>query len=995
MNNRLANGGTIDRSQPITFHFDGRELTGYTGDTLASALLSNGIFLIGRSFKYHRPRGIVGIGSEEPNALIQTGKHAYGLPNQKATEVELYQGLIAYSQNRWPTLRFDIGAITGLFSSLIPAGFYYKTFMWPPSFWERLYEPLIRRVAGLGNSSIEPDPYRYQKSWLHCDVLVIGGGISGLLAAEAAASNGMRVVLCEARADWGGWIQSQKIEIDNQTAPTWLSNKIEQLESFENLTLLSRTTVFARYDDNVYAACERVNDHIATLTEGQPRQQMWRIMAKRTIYACGALERPLVFNNNDRPGIMLASALQHYVNHYAVKPGNKVLLFTNNDSAYRVATDLISAGIEVTAIVDSRPQIADELTKQLKLHRVKNYRQCWIADVKGVRRVRSALIRSDNSKDEWVDSDIVAVSGGWDPQIQLLSTNEKRPRYDSSTACFVASNLNDDECVIGAAKADFDLASTVSAAIEAAYEAVAGIVGNCLHTDSIPMIDSTPYHITPLWHTADAGSKAFVDMQHDVTLHDIQLAAREGYHSVELLKRYTTLGMGTDQGRLSNVNALAILAKIKGRSITDTGTTTFRPPIVPVTLGVFSGTSRERHFQPTRLTPMHHWAEHNGAIFQQVGHWLRPWYYPRDGEDLHQASIREVNATRSALGICDISTLGKIEIQGPDSAEFLNRLYSNGWLTLPEGKARYGLMLREDGLVFDDGTTSRLGPSRYFMTTTTTNAAAVMAHMEYYHQCIWPDLDLQLTSASDQWAAMALVGPNSHALLEDILGESIDLSNQCFPFLGARDFEWQGMGVRLLRISFSGELAYELYVPAGYGESVWQILIDAGKKYGITPYGLEALAIMRIEKGHVAGAELNGQTSAFDLGLGSMMSTKKKYIGSVLARRPALLTDDREQLVGIQPVDATESVWEGAHLFIPNSPVVADHDQGHVTSACYSPTLNSWIALALLKNGRSRIGERIKAVDLLHSREVLLKVVHPCFFDPQHLRLNLETAVDR
>ncbi len=983
---RTAEGGLVDRGRTLSFRFDDVEYTGHPGDTLASALIASGVHLVGRSFKYHRPRGIFTAGPEEPNALVELRGGARREPNTRATVVELYDGLEASSQNRWPSLHFDLMAINGVLSPFLPAGFYYKTFMWPSRFWEKVYEPAIRRAAGLGRASGLPDPDHYQRETLHCDVLVVGAGPAGLVAALAAARGGARVVLAEQDHRVGGGLLRDSRRIGELDGPGWADDMARRYLGCEAATLLTRTTVFGYYDHNTLAAVERVGDHLPEPPAHAPRQRLWRIHAHRVILATGAIERPLVFGDNDRPGIMLASAARAYATRYAARPGNVAVVFTNNDSVYHGLADLAAAGVTVRAVVDSRREPNPAAATRAEAVGARLLRGAVIRRVHGRLRVAGVTVDAGGVQAR-IDCDLVCVSGGWNPDVALHSQTGVRPVWDAAIAAFVPGRPRQAECSVGAAAGTFDTAAALGAANAAGAEAARACGFEA--TGDAPAWDPgtvSPYSIEPLWRVNGHG-KALVDLQNDVADSDIDLSAREGYRSVEHLKRYTTLGMATDQGKLSNVNGLGILATALEAPVEAVGTTTFRPPVAPVAMGLLAGNARGRHFQPTRYTPMHDWHARHGAVFVEAGQWLRPRYYPRAGEDMHAASVRETLAVRNGVGLCDVSTLGKIDVQGADAGEFLDRLYCNGFKSLPVGKARYGLMLREDGMVLDDGTTSRLGDDHYFVTTTTGEAAAVMAHVEYYQQAVWPDLDVQAVSVTEQWAGIAIAGPDSRRVLQKLVN-GLDLSNEAFPFLAVAEFEFGAVPARLFRISFSGELAYELNVPAGYGESAWEALMEAGAEFGITPYGTEALGVMRIEKGHVAGPEINGQTTAADLGLGRMMSTKKDFVGRVLAGREALVDGARPALVGVRCVKPGERLYAGAHLVADGAAVAAANDLGHVTSVTYSPMLDNWIALALVSGGRERLGQRLRAVNPLQGHEVEVDVVSPHFFDPDNERLH-------
>lgn len=979
---RLPYGGLIDRQSPRKFMFDGRCYGGYAGDTLASALLANDVRLVGRSFKYHRPRGILSAGNEEPNALVELRNGDRREPNTRATVVELYDGLVAASQNRWPTLAFDIMAANAVFGSVLSAGFYYKTFMWPASFWEKVYEPLIRRAAGLGRAADIADPDHYEKATAFCDVLVVGSGPAGLMAALAAGRAGARVILCEDDFRVGGRLLAEQQIVQGKISVEWVADIETELGAMPDVRIMRRTAVFGAYDQGTFAAVERVNDHLPVPPEHEPRQRLWRIIARRAILAAGAVERPIVFGGNDRPGVMLAGAVRTYLNRFAVAPGRRAVLFITNDAAARTAYDLRNAGIPVRAVVDSRPEPSPFVESAARTIDAPYHHGAEIEQAFGSRRGVDAVDIRTAGGTVHVDCDLVAMSGGWDPALSLTSHLGGRPVWSDALGTFVPGNLPSILRVAGAATGAMSLQDALRTGIAAGQQAVADLG---LQTPDMPLPETNPEaaaHASPFRVVGGKG-KAFVDFQNDVTDKDIELAVREGYRSPELAKRYTTLGMATDQGKTSAVNGLAIIARLTDRAIADIGTTTFRPPAVPIAFGTLVGHHRGRNFRPIRRTPTQDWASGQGAIFIEAGPWLRAQYFPKSGDrNWLDAVAREVTATRTRVGVCDVSTLGKIDLQGADAAAFLDRLYSNTFSTLPVGRTRYGLMLREDGIVFDDGTVARMADDRYFLTTTTANAAKVMQHMDFCHQVLWPDLDVQFVSVTDQWAQFSVAGPRARDVLRQLVDHAIDLSDAAFPHMAAADISLRG-GVRgqLFRLSFSGEMAYELAVPACYGDAMIRAIMAAGGDFGIAPYGTEALTVMRIEKGHVAGGELNGQTTARDLGLGRMMSQKKDYIGRILAQRPAFAAPDRPALAGFRPVNRSHCLRSGAHFIPADARASIENDQGYMTSVAYSPTLGHWIGLGLIARGPERIGEVVRAYDPVRNGDVPVEIVNPVFHD--------------
>jgi methylglutamate dehydrogenase subunit C len=977
--------GAIAHNKPISFTFDGKSYSGYVGDTLASALLASGVKLVGRSFKYHRPRGIVTAGSEEPNALVELRTGARREPNTRATVIELFDGLEACSQNRWPSLAWDLGAVNSLFSRLLVAGFYYKTFMWPAAFWERVYEPAIRRAAGLGRASLERDPDTYDRSYAFCDVLVIGAGPAGLAAALAAGRAGARVILADEDFLIGGRLNSDTREIDGRSGATWAKDVLAELRSLPEVRVMTRTTVFGAYDGNTFGALERVSDHLPVPPPHQPRQRLWKIVTRSTILAAGATERPIVFGDNDRPGVMLASAVRTYVNRFRVTPGRQVALFTSSDDGWKTVTDLRRSGVDVAALIDARADIAPDVLALARRHNVRLMLGAQVIGTNG--GLRSIVVRDSEGRISRVSADTLAVSGGWNPNTALTTHLGGRPRWSDEIAAYIPGEVPRSMTVVGAAAGELSLSGALRAGTAAGREA-ALVAGFNPPPGDLWRADDEPAGCAPLWFVSDSRGKAFVDLQNDVTAQDIELAAREGYRSADLLKRYTTLGMATDQGKTSNLSGHAIMAALTGRSVVELGTITSRPPYTPVAIGAFAGAHRGMHFKPVRQTPGHQWAQEHGATFVEAGHWLRAQWFSAPGETGWKASVtREVNGVRNRVGVCDVSTLGKIDIQGADAAVFLDRVYANTFSTLPVGKVRYGLMLREDGFVMDDGTVAHIETGHYIVSTTTANAVKVMQHLEYARQVLWPELDVQLSSITEQWAQYAIAGPRSRELLESLLGDALDISGLAFPYMACAEFVWKGCSARLFRISFSGEMAYELAVPAALGDATIRWILSAGEPFGIVPYGTEALGVMRIEKGHVAANELNGTTTAGDLGLGRLLSAKKDFIGRVLAGRPALTAPDRTVLVGVKPVEPSKRLHAGAHFLSAGASATLENDQGFISSAAFSPTLGHWIALGFLTNGVSRHGERIRAHDPLRGTDIEVEVTHPVFYDPDGSRL--------
>ncbi len=974
-------GGLIDRGTTLDFTFNGKTMQGHPGDTLASALLANGQRLVGRSFKYHRPRGIFTAGSEEPNALVQLRRGAHQEPNTRATVTELFNGLSATSQNHRGSLKYDLMAFTDVMSPFLSAGFYYKTFMWPKAFWEKVYEPIIRHSAGLGRLSMQEDPDIYDKGFLHCDLLIIGAGPAGLSAALSAGRSGARVILADEDFTAGGRLLAETMPIAGGSGAQWATSAMAELTSMDNVRVMMRTTIYGAYDHGIFGALERCTDHLES-SNNKPRQILWRIYSKRSMLAAGATERPIAFGNNDRPGIMLAGAVRSYVNRFGVAPGQQVAIFTNNDDGWRTATDLHEKGVAISAVIDTR-----EISPPAAIPNASIIMGGRITDTKG-RLGLKEIILSNGQK---LPADCLAVSGGWNPNVHLTCHQNGRPEWQDGIAAFVpGKTLPVGMSVVGAANG----ALTLSLALKDGDKVANSIVSDLGLTPTRkkpPKAEDEAANTSAFWYVGESRKRAWLDLQNDVTVKDVKLAYREGYKSVEHLKRYTTLGMATDQGKTANIPALAIMAECTQKSIPETGTTTFRPPYTPVPIGALAGRARGKDFHPYRLTPSHQWAKEHGAVFVETGNWLRAQWFPQAGETFWRDSVnREVEATRNSVGICDVTTLGKIDIQGKDAAEFLNKVYANGFAKLPVGKVRYGLMLREDGIAYDDGTTARLSENHYVMTTTTANAVLVFRRLEFARQCLWPGLDVHMISVTDGWAQFAVAGPNSRALLQKVVDKSHDISNASFPFMGCGEISvCGGIPARLFRISFSGELAYEVAVPARYGNSLMQILMAAGEEFDADAYGTEALGVMRIEKGHAAGNELNGQTTALNLGLGRMVSKKKDCIGNVLSERAEMNTENAIRLVGFKPVDPSEPLRAGAHFIAQGSTANTENDQGWMSSVAYSPSLGHFIGLGFIKSGDQRQGEVVRAVDPIHNSEIKVEIVSPHFLDPEGERLRV------
>ncbi len=991
---RLDNIGYINRDKKISFTFNGKKYFGYEGDTLASALLANGIHLVGRSFKYHRPRGFFGAGVDEPNAKVQLYKGAKTEPNANATEVELVEGLIVKSQNCWPSVSFDFGAINNLFQKFFPAGFYYKTFMWPKSFWYKVYEPIIRKAAGLGVAPLKPDPDRYEHKYEYCDVLIAGSGPSGLASALAAAKNGARVILAEDKSRFGGSLLVDEVTIGNKKGKEWADEAISQLKSMPNVIVKNRSQVFGYYDHNMMVMFERTRDHIENPNKFTPRQKLWYIRAKEIVISTGSLERPLIFGNNDRPGILLSSAAKEYLKVYGVLVGRKPIIFTNNDSAYDTAIEFKKNGIN-PLVVDTRTNSDSSVISEAKNLNIDIKFSHGIANTKGHLKVNSATIGKFNSDKssyenlEEVSCDCICVSGNWTPTVHLSSQSGNKLKFNETIDAFIPSQSRQKESTIGSANGSFTLKQALEDGFNKGFE-LSNKITNKNSKSTAPTSNERSYgEHDKFWCMPlpkNKHYKRFVDFQNDVAVSDIELAVREGFRSIEHVKRYTTLGMATDQGKTSNLNGLQLVSNIEGKIVPEVGHTTFRPPYTAVTIGTIVGREVGKHYRPTRKSPMHEWHEKNNAVFVDAGLWLRPRYYKQDNESLEEAAKREANNVRKNVGVCDVTSLGKIDIKGPDTAEFLNRIYTNAWMKLPVGKARYGVMLREDGIVFDDGTTTRISENHFHMTTTTAQAVNVLAHLEYYLQVVWPELNVNVLSTTEQWAGAALAGPNSRELLSKLFPET-NILNEALPFMGYKESDLFDVPARIFRISFSGELAYEINVESSYGTFMWEKIIEFGQEMNIEPYGTEALSTLRIEMGHVAGSELDGRTIPYDVSLEGMLSKKKDFIGKRSLTREAFLNPKREKVVGVIPLDKKTTIPEGSHLVKDGNASSPNPKLGHVSASCWSVEYNNPFSLAIIQDGKNRIGEKLYAVSPLNNKNIAVEIVSSHYVDPKGERV--------
>jgi sarcosine oxidase, subunit alpha len=991
---RTATGGRVDRTQPLNFKFDSINYQGFAGDTLASALLANGVHLVGRSFKYHRPRGILSAGAEEPNALVTVSRDAArSTPNLRATQVELYEGLIAESQNRWPSLKLDFGRINDALSAFFPAGFYYKTFMWPKKAWKAIYEPVIRRAAGLGRAPELPDPDRYAQRYAHCEVLIVGSGPAGLAAALKAAELGARVILCEESSEFGGSLLTDMATVDGRPPAVWVQQAVATLAQNPRVTLLERTTAFGYFPHNLIGLNQRLTDHLANPPAGTSRERLWQVRARSVVLAAGAIERPLIFPGNDRPGIMLSGAAQTYLNRYGVRVGSRTVIVTCGDHCYQTALDLRAAGVDIAAIADLRAAVNGPLPETARRAGINVLPGSTVIGTDGDLRVAGITLGWERDgrvqTAQRIVCDAVLMSGGYTPSVHLFSQSRGKLEWREELSAFIPAQSAERTQSAGACRGIFELEAVLADGAAAGAAAASSLPLSARAANSAsPAISSAASYLGHLPQaTAGSSEKSFVDWQHDVTTRDLALATREGFQSIEHVKRYTTTGMATDQGKTSNLNAMAIVAKHLGVTIPQVGLTTFRMPYTPISFGSLAGTSRGVLFDPVRTTPMHAWAKANGAVFENVGLWKRARYFPKAGEDMHAAVARECRAVRGSCGIFDATTLGKIEVVGADAAEFMNRLYINSWSNLSVGRSRYGILLRDDGFIYDDGVVARTAADRFHVTTTTGGAARVLALMEDYRQTEWPNLKVWLTSTTEQWAVIAVQGPNSRRVIES-LTEGIDISAAAFPHMSVARGRICGVPMLLFRVSFTGELGFEINVPADHGLKIWEAVYAAGSAHGLTAYGTESMHVLRAEKGYIiVGQDTDGTVTPDDAGLSwAIGKNKTDFVGKRSLQRPSMLAASRKQLVGLRTKDSHIVLEEGAQVAARPGQKPPMELIGHVTSSYPSSVLGYAIALGLVAGGRARLGETLY-VPMPHG-DIPVEVTSPVFYDPQGARIN-------
>ncbi|MFT6915556.1 MAG: sarcosine oxidase subunit alpha [Motiliproteus sp.] len=999
--NRLQAGGRIDRSKPVSFAYNGTQYPGFQGDTLASALLANGVDVIARSFKYSRPRGIIAAGADEPNAVLQLGAtEATQVPNVRATQQELFDGLVAKSTNGWPSTDNDMMSYLGKVGGrMMPPGFYYKTFMYPESLWTT-YEKFIRKAAGMGRSPTENDPDTYDHMHQHTDVLVVGAGAAGLSAALSAARTGARVILADEQAEFGGMLLHSDESINGQPASDWVRTVVEELQGMDNVMLLPRSTVNGYHDHNFLTIHERCTDHLTDLApKGQVRQRMHRVRAGWVVLATGAIERPLVYGNNDVPGCMLASAVSNYIKRYAVVPGKELVLMTTSDQGYKAAFDWHQAGRKVVAIVDTRPAPVGQCVLTAQKLGIKVIKGSAVIEVKGSKRVSAVMVAAINASGDKVSGDVrklscdtMASAGGWSPAVHLSCHTGSRPEWRDDVQAFVPGKTVQKQLTAGAINGSYRLSACLDegvhsgavAAANAGFGEPAAAPVEPATTTEEPEGPVMTLFLVPHTKSTSRAPKQFVDYQTDVTAAGIELATREGFESIEHVKRYTAMGFGTDQGKLGNINGMAIAARSMNKTIPETGTTIFRPNYTPITFGAIAGRHCGELFDPKRYSAMHRWHLEQGAAFEDVGQWKRPWYFPQSGESMQDSLNRECKAVRDSAGILDASTLGKIDIQGKDAREFLGRIYSNAWAKLAIGKCRYGLMCREDGMVFDDGVTACLADNHFIMTTTTGGAAGVLEWLELYHQTEWPDMEVYFNSVTDHWSTLTISGPNSRKLLAE-LTDDIDLSKDNFKFMDWKTGTVAGVPARVFRISFTGELSFEVNVQANYGMQVWEKLFEVGAKYNLTPYGTETMHVLRAEKGFIiAGQDTDGSVTPIDLGMSWCVSNQKpfSYVGKRGMAREDCTKAERKQMVGLKTKNPQTVIPEGSQAVAdPNQPIPMTM-LGHVTSSYYSACLDHSIAMGFIRGGHERMGETVYYPQPDGS-VIEAEICNPVFLDPK------------